>query len=73
MRSGGNGTLEEADVQTKLRHVIECYGSQQTRQWFDEETLKGLMRLRGVEANAPNRYAEAFYTPKLAVDPARSG
>ena len=65
--------LGEDEVETKLRHVIECYGSQHSRQWFDRETLLGLMRLRGVEANAPGRYAEAFYTPKLVVDPSRAG
>ena len=60
-------------VRKKLEYVLECYGSQQSRQWFDAETLSGLMRLRGVEANAPSRYAEAFYTPKLVVAPIRAG
>ena len=39
------------------------FPSQAGKPWFDAETFLGLMRVRGVEAQA--RYAEAFECPKL--------
>jgi len=42
--------------------------SQTSKHWFDAETFMGLMRLRGLESNAPDRYAEAFYARKLALE-----
>ena len=37
--------------------------------WFDRETFLGLMRIRGMESNAPSGYAEAFHARKLVIDP----
>lgn len=50
----------------KARWLLESFPSQRSHSWFDEDTFLGLMRLRGVEANAPERFAEAFYCRKLA-------
>ncbi|MBV8927818.1 MAG: PIG-L family deacetylase [Mycobacteriaceae bacterium] len=36
----------------------ECYPSQSTHDWFDDDAFLGLMRVRGVQCR--NRYAEAF-------------
>jgi len=41
--------------------------SQRTKPWFTEETFRGLMRLRGVEAVAASGYAEAFHCRKLTL------
>ena len=45
------------------------------RGWFTRDTFEGLMRLRGIECNAPAGFAEAFYSRKLvfggAPGPAR--
>lgn len=51
--------------QLKVRYIMEAFASQSHKQWFDPETFLGLMRLRGMECNAPSRYAEAFYCRKL--------
>ncbi|MCZ6664406.1 MAG: PIG-L family deacetylase [Gammaproteobacteria bacterium] len=51
----------------KVRIILECYESQRARHWFTEETFNGMMRLRGIESNAPSGYAEAFYARKLVV------
>jgi LmbE family N-acetylglucosaminyl deacetylase len=51
----------------KLRLLLEHFPSQGERRWFDRETFDGLMRLRGVESNAPSRYAEAFHGAKLVL------
>ena len=57
----------EPVVAEKIRILEECYGSQHGRQWFDERTFRALLRLRGIEANAPSGLAEAFYCRKLRL------
>jgi len=41
------------------------FGSQRSKQWFDEETFRGLARIRGMECR--ERYAEAFFARKVAL------
>lgn len=48
----------------KISLLKEHFGSQRSKQWFDDETFRGLARLRGVECRAPERYAEAFFMRK---------
>ena len=43
------------------------FGTQRSKDWFDEETFRGLARLRGMECRAPDRYAEAFHVRKLRL------
>lgn len=57
--------LDEATVRRKLELLHACFPSQAGRGWFDDETFRGLLRLRGVECGA--RYAEAFDAPKTVV------
>jgi LmbE family N-acetylglucosaminyl deacetylase len=59
--------LSEDDVKQKVDALLEAYASQRARSWFDAETFRALMRLRGVECQS--RYAEAFYARKLVVEP----
>lgn len=50
-----------ADVlQRKIYLLMKHFGSQRSKQWFDLETFRGLVRLRGMECRAPEGYAEAF-------------
>lgn len=49
-------------VDRKIAHLMEFFPSQRDRRWYDAETFRGLIRLRGVEAGL--RYAEAFYIRK---------
>lgn len=51
----------------KIETLLSCFPSQRSRQWFDAELFRGHMRLRGVECNAPSRYAEAFHARKLLI------
>jgi LmbE family N-acetylglucosaminyl deacetylase len=53
--------------QAKVRHLMDAFKSQQGKQWFQPETFFSLMRLRGVECNAPSGYAEAFYCRKMVL------
>jgi len=49
----------------KARLLAQCYPSQSDRDWFDDEVLLGLMRVRGVQCRA--RYAEAFTVEKAVL------
>jgi len=53
--------------QKKVRYIMDAFKSQQTKRWFEQETFLSLMRLRGMECNAPSGYAEAFYCRKLIL------
>ncbi len=59
--------LEPAIFQKKVRYIMDSFQTQQGKHWFQEETFLALMRLRGMECNAPSGYAEAFYCHKLVV------
>jgi LmbE family N-acetylglucosaminyl deacetylase len=59
--------LPPAVYQKKLRYLTEAFPSQHSKHWFEEETFLALMRLRGMECNAPSGYAEAFYCRKLVL------
>lgn len=50
----------------KVDVLNDCFASQVDRDWWDDETFLGLMRLRGVECRA--RYAEAFFCSKAMLD-----
>lgn len=49
----------------KVDVLNACFGSQVDRDWWDEETFFGLMRLRGVESRT--RYAEGFHSSKVLL------
>jgi LmbE family N-acetylglucosaminyl deacetylase len=52
----------------KVRYLVEGFSTQRSRQWFTEDTFYSLLRLRGIESHAVERYAEAFYGRKLVLD-----
>jgi LmbE family N-acetylglucosaminyl deacetylase len=51
----------------KVDLIVETFKSQSDKRWFERETFMSLMRLRGMECNAPSGYAEAFYGRKLLM------
>lgn len=60
--------LDPELVARKLDHLDRHFQSQADRLWYDRETFAGLMRLRGVECQAPAGFAEAFHARKLVLD-----
>ena len=54
-------------VEQKLSLLEEHFPSQSGKHWYDRETFLGLMRLRGMEAVAPERFAEAFTCRKGVI------
>jgi LmbE family N-acetylglucosaminyl deacetylase len=59
--------LETETYQKKVRCIMEAFQSQHPKHWFKPETFLALMRLRGMESNAPSGHAEAFYCRKLVL------
>lgn len=55
--------LRERKVSLILRH----FTSQQDKQWWSADTFNALTRLRGIECNAPEGHAEAFFGPKISL------
>lgn len=56
-----------ADVAAdKVRMLHKYYPSQVGKDWFDDESFLGLMRIRGVQCKS--RYAEAFTVDKMTID-----
>jgi LmbE family N-acetylglucosaminyl deacetylase len=59
--------LEPKFFQKKVHYIMDAFQSQHSKPWFRQETFLSLMRLRGIECNAPSGYAEAFYCRKIAL------
>lgn len=59
--------LTSGIVDEKLALLEEHFASQRDKHWYDRETFLALMRLRGLESVAPDRYAEAFTARKVVV------
>ena len=59
--------LSEEVCTKKIQYLMENFQSQHSHQWFTEETFRAMLRLRGVESNAPTKFAEAFYARKLVL------
>ncbi len=51
----------------KVELLLERFGSQRSKNWFDAQTFTGLARLRGNECRAPDGLAEAFHVRKLVL------
>jgi LmbE family N-acetylglucosaminyl deacetylase len=57
--------LEPEVVDEKCRLLWEHYPSQRARGWFDDETFRGLARVRGVQGGV--RYAEGFHLTRALL------
>jgi LmbE family N-acetylglucosaminyl deacetylase len=60
-------SLTSAEGAAKVAHILDAFQSQRERTWFTEETLMGILRLRGLECRASDGIAEAFVCRKLVV------
>jgi LmbE family N-acetylglucosaminyl deacetylase len=61
-------SLSRPVVDKKIETVLGAFGSQSNKHWFSGEVFLSVMRLRGMEANAPSTYAEGFYCRKLVLE-----
>jgi LmbE family N-acetylglucosaminyl deacetylase len=61
--------LSEELANEKVRLLETHFPSQHDKHWFDRDTFLGLMRLRGMESLAPERFAEGFVARKVVLSP----
>jgi len=59
--------LDKEAYTNKVDYLMKAFQSQRNKRWFERETFMSLMRLRGMECNAPCGYAEGFYARKLVL------
>jgi LmbE family N-acetylglucosaminyl deacetylase len=59
--------LDDSICKKKTKYMLKTFQTQNNKQWFTEETFLAVLRLRGIESNAPKKYAEAFYCRKFVV------
>lgn len=59
--------ISAANAQAKCDLLVECFPTQTVKPWFDDETFRAMLRLRGLECNSESRYAEAFYCRKMSL------
>jgi len=57
--------LSETVCRKKVQYILDVYKTQVEKHWFTEDTLRALLRLRGVESGVSGKYAEAFYCRKM--------
>lgn len=61
--------LTEPVATEKIELLGRHFPSQASKHWFDPGIFRGLMRLRGMEANAPEGLAEGFTARKVRLSP----
>jgi len=59
--------LTRAQCDQKIDLLHEHFTSQREKTWFDREVFLAMLRIRGVECNAKDGLAEAFYSRKLTI------
>jgi LmbE family N-acetylglucosaminyl deacetylase len=57
--------LDARICQRKIDYIRNCFKSQLSRSWFTDDAFLSMLRVRGVESNAPEKYSEAFYCRKM--------
>lgn len=57
--------LDEALCRKKVDYILQSFDSQRAKEWFSEDTFYAMLRLRGLESNAPDKFAEGFYCRKM--------
>jgi len=60
-------SLDENISEKKISLALKYFKTQQGRRWFSHDLFTAMLRLRGMEANTPTGYAEAFYCRKLLL------
>lgn len=60
-------TLGEDICTKKIDIILQSFKSQARRNWFTADAFSAIMRLRGIEINAEQNHAEAFYGRKVRL------
>lgn len=57
--------LGQEICERKIKFICETFQTQNNKAWLTDDTFWGILRLRGVECAAREKYAEAFYLRKM--------
>jgi LmbE family N-acetylglucosaminyl deacetylase len=49
----------------KIELIRNCFKTQGHKHWFTDDSFLSIMRIRGIESNAAEKYAEGFYCRKM--------
>jgi LmbE family N-acetylglucosaminyl deacetylase len=59
--------LSESVARRKVEGILTTFQTQTGKHWFSEDVFMALLRLRGMECAAAERYAEGFYGRKAVL------
>jgi len=59
--------LSESICKNKVSYIIETFKSQKKKDWFTPDAFFSILRIRGIESKAPEKYAEGFYGRKVVI------
>jgi LmbE family N-acetylglucosaminyl deacetylase len=59
--------LDQSTCHRKTSAILEHFPSQRSHQWFTEDAFMALLRLRGIESNSNDGFAEAFTIRKMTL------
>lgn len=59
--------LDAETCRKKTEYIMKIFESQGQRAWFTEDAFMSIMRIRGLESNSPEKYAEGFYCKKVVL------
>lgn len=59
--------LDLKTCRKKVRLLMQGFATQRSKRWFTEDAFMALLRIRGIECNAPEGHAEAFYVRKFVL------
>jgi len=57
--------LNKSDVIKKIENIISVFQTQRSKSWFSEETFRSILKIRGIESNSKEQFAEGFYCRKI--------
>jgi LmbE family N-acetylglucosaminyl deacetylase len=57
--------LDDKVCRRKIELIRNCFKTQGHKHWFTADTFLSIMRIRGIESNAIENYAEGFYCRKM--------
>jgi LmbE family N-acetylglucosaminyl deacetylase len=57
--------LDETISRKKISFILDSFKSQGEKDWFTPDAFLSILRIRGIECRAPEKYAEGFYCRKL--------
>lgn len=59
--------LDEEICQKKVNMIMKYFKTQRNKDWFTTDVFFSMLRIRGLESKAPDKYAEGFYCNKLII------